>query len=85
MTGVGWGTHRLEGAPVALLQRRLRDAQVLPHQLQLFLLAQLERVTLRTEGRGSGQLKDPAAPRHPVLGVWDPQQGGKGWGGPAAR
>jgi len=37
----------VEAAAVALLQRRLGDAQVLPHQQQLFLLAQLEGVALR--------------------------------------
>lgn len=48
----GWAarTHCLEGSPVALLQRRLGDVQVLPHQQQLVLLAQLEGVTLWTKG-----------------------------------
>lgn len=78
----GWATstHRLEGAAVALLQRRLRDAQVLPHQQQLFLLAQLESVTLRPKGTGSGWPEDPAAPRQPIPGVWDPTRRTEGTG-----
>lgn len=47
---------------MALLQRRLCDAQVLPHQQQLFLLAQLESVALRPRGTGSGRPQNPDTP-----------------------
>lgn len=48
------GTHRLEAALVALIQRCLREGRLRLHQLQLFLRAQLEGVTLRARARGQG-------------------------------
>lgn len=60
----GWAarTHRLEGAPVTLLQQHLPDVQVLPHQQQLLLVAQLEGVTLQAKGTGSGHQRTPTPP-----------------------
>lgn len=54
MAGGAACTHCLEGALVTLLQRHVCDVQVLPHQQQLVLLAQLEGVTLQIKGTGSG-------------------------------